>query len=115
MVSLFFGIQAQDTKPAGFLTSKVSCRRDDQSLPAIVLLGPPVDPDSQSKTEHKVPELDALLLGSVDGRHMLRTLARAALWPLRRFNVSWDSGVQFSGWSGMNTRFLSPWEKRGLE
>lgn len=47
---------------------------------------PPVDPDSQSKTERKVPELDALLLGSVDGRHMLRTLARAALWPLRSFN-----------------------------
>ncbi|EDL75840.1 rCG22656, partial [Rattus norvegicus] len=47
---------------------------------------PPVDPDSQSKTEHKIPELDALLLGSVDGRHMLRTLARAMLWPLRRFN-----------------------------
>ncbi|XP_052036388.1 dynein axonemal assembly factor 3 [Apodemus sylvaticus] len=47
---------------------------------------PPVDPDSQSKTERKVPELDVLLLGSVDGRHMLRTLARAALWPLRRFN-----------------------------
>lgn len=47
---------------------------------------PPVDPDSQSKTEHEIPELDALLLGSVDGRHMLRTLARAVLWPLRRFN-----------------------------
>ncbi|XP_076783815.1 dynein axonemal assembly factor 3 [Arvicanthis niloticus] len=47
---------------------------------------PPVDPDSQSDTERKVPELDALLLGSVDGRHMLRTLARAALWPRRRFN-----------------------------
>ncbi|XP_060223123.1 dynein axonemal assembly factor 3 isoform X3 [Meriones unguiculatus] len=47
---------------------------------------PPVDPESQAVTEHKIPELDVLLLGSVDGRHMLRTLARAALWPLRRFN-----------------------------
>ncbi|XP_075815260.1 dynein axonemal assembly factor 3 isoform X1 [Microtus pennsylvanicus] len=47
---------------------------------------PPVDPESQAATEHKIPELDALLLGSVDGRHVLRTLSRAALWPLRRFN-----------------------------
>uniref|UniRef100_A0A8C2MV21 Dynein axonemal assembly factor 3 n=1 Tax=Cricetulus griseus TaxID=10029 RepID=A0A8C2MV21_CRIGR len=47
---------------------------------------PPVDPESQAETEHKIPELDALLLGSVDGRHVLRTLSRAALWPLRRFN-----------------------------
>ncbi|XP_051018259.1 dynein axonemal assembly factor 3 [Acomys russatus] len=47
---------------------------------------PPVDPESQAATEDKIPELDALLLGSVDGRHMLRTLARAALWPPRRFN-----------------------------
>lgn len=53
-----------------------------------------MDPESQADTEHKIPELDVLLLGSVDGRHMLRTLARAALWPLRRFNVSWDSGVR---------------------
>ncbi|XP_047384732.1 dynein axonemal assembly factor 3 isoform X2 [Sciurus carolinensis] len=47
---------------------------------------PPVDPDSQADTAHKTPELDVLLLGSVDGRHLLRTLARAALWPRRRFN-----------------------------
>lgn len=52
-----------------------------------------MDPESQAATEHKIPELDALLLGSVDGRHVLRTLSRATLWPLRRFNVSWDSGV----------------------
>ncbi|XP_076961988.1 dynein axonemal assembly factor 3 [Callospermophilus lateralis] len=47
---------------------------------------PPVDPDSKTDTAHKTPELDVLLLGSVDGRHLLRTLARAALWPRRRFN-----------------------------
>ncbi|XP_059761686.1 dynein axonemal assembly factor 3 isoform X4 [Balaenoptera ricei] len=46
---------------------------------------PPVDPDSQADTEHGTPELNVLLLGSVDGRHLLRTLARAALWPRRRF------------------------------
>ncbi|XP_052512573.1 dynein axonemal assembly factor 3 [Budorcas taxicolor] len=44
--------------------------------------GPPVDPDSQAEN----PELNVLLLGSVDGRHLLRTLARAALWPRRRFH-----------------------------
>lgn len=59
----------------------------------LVLPGPPVDPKSKAATEDAILELDALLLGSVDGRHILRTLARAALWPLRRFNVSWDSGV----------------------
>ncbi|XP_060223121.1 dynein axonemal assembly factor 3 isoform X2 [Meriones unguiculatus] len=32
------------------------------------------------------PALDLQAESSVDGRHMLRTLARAALWPLRRFN-----------------------------
>ncbi|XP_043756160.1 dynein axonemal assembly factor 3 isoform X4 [Cervus elaphus] len=47
---------------------------------------PPVDPDSQADTEHETPELNVLLLGSVDGRHLLRTLARAALWPRRRFH-----------------------------
>uniref|UniRef100_A0A2K6TP13 Dynein axonemal assembly factor 3 n=1 Tax=Saimiri boliviensis boliviensis TaxID=39432 RepID=A0A2K6TP13_SAIBB len=47
---------------------------------------PPVDPDSQADTVHSVPELDVLLLGSVDGRHLLRTLSRAKLWPRRRFN-----------------------------
>ncbi|XP_045388726.1 dynein axonemal assembly factor 3 isoform X2 [Lemur catta] len=46
----------------------------------------PVDPESKEDTEHRIPELDVLLLGSVDGRHLLRTLARAALWPRRRFN-----------------------------
>ncbi|PNI15041.1 DNAAF3 isoform 10 [Pan troglodytes] len=51
---------------------------------------PPVDPDSQADTVHSTPELDVLLLGSVDGRHLLRTLSRAKLWPRRRFNVSWD-------------------------
>ncbi|XP_059733614.1 dynein axonemal assembly factor 3 isoform X2 [Bos taurus] len=54
--------------------------------PAIILSGPPVDPDSQAETEHETPELNVLLLGSVDGRHLLRTLARAALWPRRRFH-----------------------------
>lgn len=57
------------------------------------LPGPPVDPDSQADPEHGTPELDVLLLGSVDGRHLLRTLARAELWPRRRINVSWGSGV----------------------
>ncbi|XP_064236888.1 dynein axonemal assembly factor 3 isoform X2 [Aotus nancymaae] len=47
---------------------------------------PPVDPDSQADMVHSVPELDVLLLGSVDGRHLLRTLSRAKLWPRRRFN-----------------------------
>ncbi|XP_024093225.3 dynein axonemal assembly factor 3 isoform X10 [Pongo abelii] len=47
---------------------------------------PPVDPDSQADTVHRTPELDVLLLGSVDGRHLLRTLSRAKLWPRRRFN-----------------------------
>ncbi|XP_072463710.1 dynein axonemal assembly factor 3 isoform X2 [Notamacropus eugenii] len=32
------------------------------------------------------PELDILLLGSVDARHILRTLAQAPRWPLRRLN-----------------------------
>ncbi|XP_044540164.1 dynein axonemal assembly factor 3-like, partial [Gracilinanus agilis] len=32
------------------------------------------------------PELDILLLGSVDARHVLRTLAQAPRWPLRKFN-----------------------------
>ncbi|XP_019662698.1 dynein assembly factor 3, axonemal isoform X2 [Ailuropoda melanoleuca] len=45
--------------------------------------GPPVDTDLRNDTEHRTPELDVLLLGSVDGRHLLRTLARAALWPRR--------------------------------
>lgn len=65
--------------------------------PAIILSGPPVDPDSQAETEHETPELNVLLLGSVDGRHLLRTLARAALWPRRRFHVSWDYGVLEGG------------------
>ncbi|XP_053463135.1 dynein axonemal assembly factor 3 isoform X2 [Nycticebus coucang] len=47
---------------------------------------PPVDPNSKADTEHRIPELDVLLLGSVDGRHLLQTLAGAALWPRRRFN-----------------------------
>ncbi|XP_003802975.1 dynein assembly factor 3, axonemal [Otolemur garnettii] len=47
---------------------------------------PPVDPDSKADTENRIPELDVLLLGSVDGRHLLQTLAGAALWPRRRFN-----------------------------
>ncbi|XP_058281929.1 dynein axonemal assembly factor 3 isoform X5 [Hylobates moloch] len=54
--------------------------------PAVILPGPPVDPDSQDDTVHSTPELDVLLLGSVDGRHLLRTLSRAKLWPRRRFN-----------------------------
>nr|XP_028694638.1 dynein assembly factor 3, axonemal isoform X10 [Macaca mulatta] len=54
--------------------------------PAFILPGPPVDPDSQADTVHSTPELDVLLLGSVDGRHLLRTLSRAKLWPRRRFN-----------------------------
>lgn len=38
-------------------------------------------------------ELNVLLLGSVDGRHLLRTLARAAHWPRRRLNVrGWGRG-----------------------
>ncbi|KAG8520589.1 Dynein assembly factor 3, axonemal, partial [Galemys pyrenaicus] len=44
---------------------------------------PPADPGPQADA---APELDVLLLGSVDGRHLLRTLARAALWPRRRVN-----------------------------
>lgn len=56
-----------------------------------------MDPDSEANTEHEIPELDVLLLGSVDGRHLLRTLARAALWPRRRFRVSWGSGVVEGG------------------
>ncbi|XP_060508458.2 dynein axonemal assembly factor 3 isoform X1 [Panthera onca] len=47
---------------------------------------PPVDPDLREDTEHTTPELDVLLVGSVDGRHLLRTLARAALWPRRRLH-----------------------------
>ncbi|XP_049642980.1 dynein axonemal assembly factor 3 [Suncus etruscus] len=47
---------------------------------------PPVDPNSRADTEHGSPELDVLLLGSVDGRHLLRTLARTELWPPRRIN-----------------------------
>uniref|UniRef100_A0A8C9KA46 Dynein axonemal assembly factor 3 n=1 Tax=Panthera tigris altaica TaxID=74533 RepID=A0A8C9KA46_PANTA len=49
-------------------------------------LRPPVDPDLREDTEHTTPELDVLLVGSVDGRHLLRTLARAALWPRRRLH-----------------------------
>uniref|UniRef100_A0A2K5JQ71 Dynein assembly factor 3 C-terminal domain-containing protein n=1 Tax=Colobus angolensis palliatus TaxID=336983 RepID=A0A2K5JQ71_COLAP len=58
--------------------------------PAFILPGPPVDPDSQADTVHSTPELDVLLLGSVDGRHLLRTLSRAKLWPRRRFNPGWS-------------------------
>ncbi|KAF0883604.1 DAAF3 factor, partial [Crocuta crocuta] len=47
---------------------------------------PPVDPDLREDAEHTTPELDVLLVGSVDGRHLLRTLARAALWPRRRLH-----------------------------
>ncbi|XP_006868360.1 PREDICTED: dynein assembly factor 3, axonemal [Chrysochloris asiatica] len=47
---------------------------------------PPLNPDSKAVTEHGIPELDVLLLGSVDGRHLLRTLARAVHWPRRKFN-----------------------------
>ncbi|XP_045435686.1 LOW QUALITY PROTEIN: dynein axonemal assembly factor 3 [Pipistrellus kuhlii] len=47
---------------------------------------PPVDPDPQASPEPGTPELDVLLLGSVDGRHLLQTLARAARWPRRRFH-----------------------------
>ncbi|XP_007955477.1 dynein axonemal assembly factor 3 [Orycteropus afer afer] len=53
---------------------------------AVASPGPPVDPDSQAGTEHGTSTLDVLLLGSVDGRHLLRTLARAARWPRRKFN-----------------------------
>uniref|UniRef100_A0A4X2K5Z4 Dynein axonemal assembly factor 3 n=1 Tax=Vombatus ursinus TaxID=29139 RepID=A0A4X2K5Z4_VOMUR len=41
-------------------------------------------PDASSPGDP--PELDILLLGSVDARHILRTLAQAQLWPLRRLN-----------------------------
>uniref|UniRef100_A0A8C0KYX9 Dynein axonemal assembly factor 3 n=1 Tax=Canis lupus dingo TaxID=286419 RepID=A0A8C0KYX9_CANLU len=47
---------------------------------------PPVDSDLRDNTEPRTPELDVLLVGSVDGRHLLRTLARAALWPRRRLH-----------------------------
>ncbi|XP_032704517.1 dynein assembly factor 3, axonemal isoform X2 [Lontra canadensis] len=47
---------------------------------------PPVDSDLRGDAEPRTPELDVLLLGSVDGRHLLRTLARAALWPRRRLH-----------------------------
>ncbi|XP_045059870.2 dynein axonemal assembly factor 3 isoform X2 [Desmodus rotundus] len=47
---------------------------------------PPIAPDSQANTEHGTPELDVLLLGSVDGRHLLRTLAGATLGPRRKFH-----------------------------
>ncbi|XP_054444190.1 LOW QUALITY PROTEIN: dynein axonemal assembly factor 3 [Pteronotus mesoamericanus] len=47
---------------------------------------PPMAPDSQTNTQHGTPELDVLLLGSVDGRHLLQTLARATLWPRRKFH-----------------------------
>lgn len=66
------------------------------TTPACVILpGPPVD--SRGDTEPRTPELDVLLLGSVDGRHLLRTLARAALWPSKRLHVSWDYGVVEGG------------------
>ncbi|EPQ05947.1 hypothetical protein D623_10003543, partial [Myotis brandtii] len=54
--------------------------------PFVASLGPPVDPDSQASAEHGTPVLDVLLLGSVDGRHLLQTLSRAARWPRRRFH-----------------------------
>lgn len=47
---------------------------------------PPVDPDPRANPEPGTPELDVLLLGSVDGRHLLQTLARAPRWPRRRFH-----------------------------
>ncbi|XP_029780487.1 dynein assembly factor 3, axonemal [Suricata suricatta] len=47
---------------------------------------PPVDSDLRDDTEHTTSELDVLLVGSVDGRHLLRTLARASLWPRRRLH-----------------------------
>ncbi|KAI5757322.1 DNAAF3 [Gulo gulo luscus] len=59
---------------------------DLQAETCAILPGPPVDSDLRGDAEHRTPELDVLLLGSVDGRHLLRTLARAALWPRRRLH-----------------------------
>ncbi|XP_021101519.1 dynein assembly factor 3, axonemal isoform X2 [Heterocephalus glaber] len=44
------------------------------------------DADADGDAARATPELNVLLLGSVDGRHLLRTLARAARWPRRRLN-----------------------------
>ncbi|XP_012890025.1 PREDICTED: dynein assembly factor 3, axonemal [Dipodomys ordii] len=46
---------------------------------------PPAEWDHRADPEPGPPELEVLLLGSVDGRHLLRTLARASLWPRRGF------------------------------
>ncbi|XP_005413409.2 PREDICTED: dynein assembly factor 3, axonemal [Chinchilla lanigera] len=47
---------------------------------------PAVHADADADAARAAPELDVLLLGSVDGRHLLRTLARAARRPRRRLN-----------------------------
>ncbi|XP_055266585.1 dynein axonemal assembly factor 3 isoform X1 [Moschus berezovskii] len=83
------GTAPVETEARGASPAEGGCRGRSPGRklqPAVVLSGPPVDPDSQADTEHETPELNVLLLGSVDGRHLLRTLARAALWPRRRFH-----------------------------
>ncbi|XP_004647766.2 dynein assembly factor 3, axonemal isoform X2 [Octodon degus] len=47
---------------------------------------PAVHADADAAQADSELELDVLLLGSVDGRHLLRTLARAGRWPRRRLN-----------------------------
>lgn len=60
------------------------------------------DADADWDAARATPELNVLLLGSVDGRHLLRTLARAASWPRRRLNVSG------AGERGVGARPLNP-------
>lgn len=88
MVQVLLGVVVP--RPGGRCRGRSS---GHQPQPALSLSGPPIAPDSQANTEHGTPELDVLLLGSVDGRHLLRTLAGATLGPRRKFHVSWDSGV----------------------
>ncbi|CAM4618528.1 unnamed protein product [Lepidochelys kempii] len=37
-------------------------------------------------SQDDLPELNILLVGSVDGRHILRTMSQAHRWPRRRIN-----------------------------
>lgn len=50
---------------------------------------------SDSQAEN--PELNVLLLGSVDGAALATDLGRAALWPRRRVPVSWDCEMLLEG------------------
>ncbi|XP_075773689.1 dynein axonemal assembly factor 3 isoform X1 [Pelodiscus sinensis] len=46
-------------------------------------------------SQDDLPELNILLVGSVDGRHVLRTMSQAHRWPQRRINLGFFPASQF--------------------